>query len=73
MPCRFFLYNVGITHSLKGSLMTLLDVRTEFPTLEQQTFLDSACVSLAPQRAIEKLRNFEPVGVYLRQHAKATV
>ncbi len=38
--------------------MTLQDVRNEFPALQQQTFLDSACVSLAPQRAVEKLRSF---------------
>jgi selenocysteine lyase/cysteine desulfurase len=38
--------------------MTLQDVRNEFPALERQTFLDSACVSLAPQRAVHKLRSF---------------
>jgi cysteine desulfurase/selenocysteine lyase len=38
--------------------MTLQDVRNEFPALQRQTFLDSACVSLAPQRAVEKLRTF---------------
>ena len=38
--------------------MTIADVRKEFPALERQTFLDSACVSLAPQRSVEKLRAF---------------
>lgn len=38
--------------------MTIDDVRKEFPALQNQVFLDSACVSLAPQRSIEKLRAF---------------
>jgi selenocysteine lyase/cysteine desulfurase len=38
--------------------MTLDDARKEFPALERQTFLDSACVSLAPQRSVEKVRAF---------------
>jgi len=38
--------------------MNLEHIRTEFPALEQQAFLDSACVSLAPQRAVKKLREF---------------
>lgn len=38
--------------------MTLNDARREFPALDHQAFLDSACVSLAPQRAIAKLRAF---------------
>ncbi len=38
--------------------MTLQEVRKEFPALQQQTFLDSACVSLPPQRAVDKLRSF---------------
>ncbi len=38
--------------------MKIQDVRQEFPALQQQVFLDSACVSLAPQRAVEKLRAF---------------
>jgi selenocysteine lyase/cysteine desulfurase len=38
--------------------MTINDIRQEFPALAQQVFLDSACVSLAPQRAIEKIRAF---------------
>ncbi|MGA7462155.1 MAG: hypothetical protein WBW69_18130, partial [Candidatus Korobacteraceae bacterium] len=38
--------------------MTLNDARREFPALDHQAFLDSACVSLAPQRAITKLRAF---------------
>ncbi len=44
--------------------MTLPDVRKEFPSLRQQTFLDSACVSLAPQRAVEKLRSFLDMAAY---------
>ncbi len=44
--------------------MTLQDVRKEFPALQQQTFLDSACVSLAPQRAVEKLRTFLDMAAY---------
>jgi cysteine desulfurase/selenocysteine lyase len=38
--------------------MNMQDARRQFPALQQQVFLDSACVSLAPQRAIEKLRAF---------------
>ena len=38
--------------------MTLNDARREFPALQHQVFLDSACVSLAPQRAVTKLRDF---------------
>jgi selenocysteine lyase/cysteine desulfurase len=38
--------------------MNFHDVRKEFPALERQVFLDSACVSLAPQRAVKKLREF---------------
>jgi cysteine desulfurase / selenocysteine lyase len=38
--------------------MNVHEARREFPALQQQVFLDSACVSLAPQRAIEKLRAF---------------
>ncbi len=38
--------------------MNLHDVRREFPVLERQVFLDSACVSLAPQRAVAKIRDF---------------
>jgi cysteine desulfurase / selenocysteine lyase len=44
--------------------MTLRSVRKEFPALQQQTFLDSACVSLAPQRAVEKLRTFLDMAAY---------
>jgi cysteine desulfurase / selenocysteine lyase len=44
--------------------MTLQDVRKEFPALQQQTFLDSACVSLAPQRAVDKLRAFLDMAAY---------
>jgi cysteine desulfurase / selenocysteine lyase len=44
--------------------MTLQDARNEFPALQQQTFLDSACVSLAPQRAVEKLRRFLDIAAY---------
>ena len=36
--------------------MTIDDARREFPVLQQQVFLDSACVSLVPQRVIQKLR-----------------
>lgn len=38
--------------------MTINDARKEFPALQSQVFLDSACVSLAPQRSLEKLRAF---------------
>jgi len=38
--------------------MTIDDARKEFPALQNQVFLDSACVSLAPQRSIAKLRAF---------------
>ncbi len=39
-----------------GVPMTIDNVRQEFPALQHQVFLDSACVSLAPQRAVAKLR-----------------
>jgi cysteine desulfurase/selenocysteine lyase len=38
--------------------VTLNDARREFPALDHQSCLDSACVSLAPQRAITELRAF---------------
>jgi cysteine desulfurase / selenocysteine lyase len=38
--------------------MKIEDVRQEFPALAQQVFLDSACVSLAPQRTVKRLRAF---------------
>ena len=38
--------------------MNIQNARLEFPALEQQVFLDSACVSLAPQRTVNKLREF---------------
>jgi len=38
--------------------VTIDDARREFPALHDQAFLDSACVSLAPQRAITRLRAF---------------
>ena len=44
--------------------MTLDDIRSQFPALQQLVFLDSACVSLAPQRAIEKLRTFLDMAAY---------
>lgn len=44
--------------------MTLQDIRQEFPALEQQVFLDSACVSLAPQRAVKKLRTFLDIAAF---------
>jgi selenocysteine lyase/cysteine desulfurase len=45
--------------------MKIQDVRQEFPALQQQVFLDSACVSLAPQRAVEKLRAFLDMAAWL--------
>jgi cysteine desulfurase/selenocysteine lyase len=44
--------------------MQIQDVRQEFPALQQQVFLDSACVSLAPQRAVDKLRAFLDMAAY---------
>jgi cysteine desulfurase / selenocysteine lyase len=44
--------------------MKIQDVRQEFPALLQQVFLDSACVSLAPQRAVDKLRAFLDMAAY---------
>jgi cysteine desulfurase/selenocysteine lyase len=44
--------------------MKIQDVRQEFPALQQQVFLDSACVSLAPQRAVEKLSAFLDMAAY---------
>lgn len=34
------------------------EARAEFPALREKTFLDAACVSLAPQSAVEAIRNF---------------
>jgi cysteine desulfurase/selenocysteine lyase len=44
--------------------MKIEEVRKEFPALQQQIFLDSACVSLAPQRAVKKLRTFLDMAAY---------
>ena len=44
--------------------MKIQDVRQEFPALQQQVFLDSACVSLAPKRAVEELRVFLDMAAY---------
>jgi hypothetical protein len=38
--------------------MNLDDVRREFPALERQVFLAPACVWLAPQRAVARIRDF---------------
>lgn len=38
--------------------MNLDTVREQFPALQKKTFLDSACVSLAPQVAVEAISNF---------------
>jgi len=38
--------------------MNIQNVRQEFPAFEQQVFVDYACVSLAPQRTVQKLRAF---------------
>jgi len=46
------------------SAMTIEDARQQFPALQQLTFLDSACVSLPPQRTIEKLREFLDMTAY---------
>lgn len=32
--------------------------RTEFPALREKAFLDAACVSLAPQRAVRAVKDF---------------
>lgn len=39
-------------------MTTLENVRQEFPALEDKVFLDSACVSLAPRRAVEAIQSF---------------
>jgi selenocysteine lyase/cysteine desulfurase len=44
--------------------MNIHDARNEFPALSQQVFLDSACVSLAPQRAVNKLREFLDIAAF---------
>jgi selenocysteine lyase/cysteine desulfurase len=44
--------------------MTLDQIRSQFPALQQQVFLDSACVSLPPQRTVEKLRAFLDMAAY---------
>jgi len=44
--------------------MDIAQVRQEFPALTQQVFLDSACVSLAPQRTVNKLREFLDIAAY---------
>jgi selenocysteine lyase/cysteine desulfurase len=38
--------------------MNLEEARKQFPALEQKVFLDAACVSLAPQAAVEAIRRF---------------
>jgi selenocysteine lyase/cysteine desulfurase len=44
--------------------MRIQDARQEFPALAHQVFLDSACVSLAPQRTVKKLREFLDMAAY---------
>jgi cysteine desulfurase / selenocysteine lyase len=44
--------------------MNIQNARLEFPALEQQVFLDSACVSLAPQRTVNKLREFLDIAAF---------
>ncbi|HEY1730154.1 MAG TPA: aminotransferase class V-fold PLP-dependent enzyme [Terriglobales bacterium] len=44
--------------------MKIEDARNEFPALQQQVFLDSACVSLAPQRTVHKLREFLDIAAF---------
>lgn len=44
--------------------MKLNQIRNEFPALERQVFLDSACVSLAPQRTVNKLREFLDIAAF---------
>jgi selenocysteine lyase/cysteine desulfurase len=36
----------------------MLDVRDQFPGLDDKTFLDAACVSLAPKVAVEAIQSF---------------
>ena len=38
--------------------MNLNTVREQFPALQKKIFLDAACVSLAPQVAVEAISNF---------------
>ncbi len=38
--------------------MNLVEARGQFPALEEKTFLDAACVSLAPQAAVEAISRF---------------
>src|SRR5271165_4034660 len=38
--------------------MDFEEVREQFPALQHKTFLDSACVSLAPRLATEAIQNF---------------
>jgi cysteine desulfurase / selenocysteine lyase len=44
--------------------MNIQDARLEFPALNHQVFLDSACVSLAPQRTVNKLREFLDIAAF---------
>lgn len=39
-------------------MMNWDEVRAQFPALEEKTFLDAACVSLAPLRAVDAIRDF---------------
>ena len=40
------------------------EVRQQFPALEEKTFLDAACVSLAPRRAVEAIQRFLDSALY---------
>ncbi len=40
------------------------EVRQQFPALEKKTFLDAACVSLAPRRAVEAIQKFLNSALY---------
>ena len=44
--------------------MKIEDARNEFPALQRQAFLDSACVSLPPQRTVNKLREFLDIAAF---------
>jgi cysteine desulfurase / selenocysteine lyase len=43
---------------LGGVSVNLETVREQFPALREKTFLDAACVSLAPQVAVQAISNF---------------
>jgi selenocysteine lyase/cysteine desulfurase len=49
--------------------MDIAAVRNQFPGLQDKTFLDAACVSLAPRVAVEAIQSFLEMALYCPGHS----